>query len=164
MTADSVVRTSIALVVARTEVKRIRALMAACKCIYEFGPKDEHGMYASPIRRSHCYATVKTRGVWEQPCWKVAPAEDGDGYGPPAIGDVADEGWCDACAARQKLRDQLIPAVRHAGAVERGHLAATKAHMRRIGLLAPTPKRAKAKPPKPPSLAPWQEDPNDVPF
>jgi len=172
---DSITRTSIALVEARDEVKRLTAERAACTC--EFEPREvliggwlqdvDPLRVRAPFDEEDRITIHKRRlPAKTAPCWQYVTVRDEDGE-TGAIGDWSADGWCEPCERRQLLHEQLRAARRRVVALTSGHLAATKAHMRRIGrlppLVKPTPP-AKIEPTKPPP-APREEDPDDdLPF
>lgn len=177
---DTVTRTSVALVKARDDVKRLTKERAACVCDFEprevmvgrflqdvdplrvREPFDEEGRITVHKRR----LSAKTA-----PCWQHVVVCDEDGE-TGAIGDWCPDGWCESCERRQVLHLELRAARRRVVALTSGHLAATRAHMRRTGELPPAAPRQPKPEPRPlptfearpyPQPEP-KEWPEDVPF
>lgn len=159
---DSITRTSIALVEAREEVKRLTKERAACTCDFEW--RDSQSNQPQPPLRERGpgwkdLLTVKGRECADAPCWACYDTGDGaiTDYGRvPEIAPIGDaDGFCPSCERRQALHEQLRAARRRVVALTSGHLAATKAHMRRIGRLPPQEKRP------PPKL--WEPTPTPPP-
>lgn len=150
---DAVTRTSVALVKARDEVRRLTKERAAFLCERE-GVDDPEGEERRVI----------------DPCWRATyekPDPDCGGGGWSLA--VEPEDWCPSCQQRQVVFLQLRAARRRVVALTSGHLNATRAHMRRTGELPPTPPkpaRPKVEAPKPLMLLQPlpPEDADDVPF
>lgn len=180
---DTVTRTSVALVKARDEVKRLRAERAACICDFEERPPAKPwGDYLPPLRvRGPEWDDIVTAGkkridAKTAPCWAVIESDDAPmtEFGKitqyEQIGDSA--GFCPSCERRNVLHTAYRAARRRVVALTSGHLNATRAHMRRTGDLPPTPPKPArpkveapetARPPQPPQPLP-QEEGDDAPF
>lgn len=174
---DIVARTSVALVKARDEVRRLRAERAACICDFEERPPAKPwGNYLPPLRvRGPEWDDIVTAGkkridAKTAPCWAVIESDDAPmtEFGKitqyEQIGDSA--GFCPSCEQRNVLHAAYRAARRRVVALTSGHLNATRAHMRRTGELPPTPPkpaRPKVEAPKPPQPLPLEEG-DDAPF
>ena len=175
---DSITRTSIALVEARDEVKRLRAERAACICDFEERPNPKPwGDYLPPLHaRGPEWDRAETAGkkrvpAKTAPCWAVIESDDapvtefGKINQHEQIGDS--DGFCPSCERRNVLHAAYRAARRRVVALTSGHLAATRAYMRRIGRLPPLAKPtppAKVEPTKPPPALREEDPDDDLPF
>lgn len=156
---------------ARDEVARLTRERDGCACdfetLYEFGETIRE-----PLRtRAATFEGVRAikngnPDPAREPCWRCVVVDAGDdGAEVEAIGDYADEGWCEPCRRRQALHVEMKAAKKRVAA----RLSALVAHAR-VALDIPAPPKPQPPAPAPrvetapsaPVARPWDND--EIPF